>query len=225
MPALAKVSRSDRRNAGRFASRQKAPAHLTRATTEGSWMASVRNISSKGIGLVANRPVLKGMMLTVELPGDKGSSQPKLLKVMHTHAGPGSKWWFVGGQFVRELTKEELDALRSRSPSIVPHDERRTQVRHTTRIKTGCKLVRVMEVGHWQASIRNVSQTGVSLITGRACKPSMLLTVELPMKDKNLQRPRLVRVVHAKPQPGNRWWVAGGEFLTRLSKEELASLL
>ncbi|MBY0525193.1 MAG: PilZ domain-containing protein [Gemmataceae bacterium] len=220
------AGKADRRTAHRAPSRIKLQARLSRATEEGVWMAAIRNISLEGIGLTVNRPVRAGMNLTVELPAPPPLiSKPFLIQVTHARSQPNSQWWTVGGTFVRKLTKEELDNLKSRSPALIPQNERRTTARHTTRMKNACPLIRATEEGPWWATIRNVTMRGVGMISNRPFKPGTFVTVELPNKDGSLSKGRLLKVTHARVQPGNQWWVFGGVFLTKLTTDEVTALL
>jgi len=219
-------ARKEQRRKARQVSRTKFRCRLKRATEEGSWMATIQNISAEGIGLVANRPFKRGMTLTLELPtAGVQTSKSVLITVCHAEAQPGGRFWALGGTFSRPLTKEEVDALRSRSPSIVPHSERRTNVRHTTRVKNPCPVIRVAEDGPWFATIRNVSEDGIGLISNRPFRVGVLLTVELPDRLGQLSKPRLLRVTHVRAQEGKQWWVLGGAFLSRLTVEEVNGLL
>ncbi len=104
---------SERRTTVRMPSRQRNPARLTRATGEGPWLVRIRNVSADGVGLIANHPFKRGMLLTIELPTKAGNKlgMPKQIKI--THASPqGTNGWYVfGGVFSSRLTKEEMDAL------------------------------------------------------------------------------------------------------------------
>ena len=103
---------SERRTLRRLPSRLRTPCRLTRVTAEGSWLATVRNVSGKGIGLIANRPFRQGMVLSVELPGKGGKyGKARLLKVSHARPQAGNKWWVLGGAFYSKLSKEELAGL------------------------------------------------------------------------------------------------------------------
>ena len=225
LPAFA-IPVKDRRHKGRLASRLKHRCRLKRATEEGSWMATVRNITAEGIGLIANRPFKPGMTLTMELPTNPATvNKPVMVRVMHAHPQSGTPYWVVGGVFSRRLSKEEVNYLRSRTPSLIPRSERRTLVRHTTRLKAPCPLIRAAEEGPWFATIRNVSDGGIGLIANRPFKPGTLLTVELPSPTGQLTKPRLMRVTHSRPQAGRQWWIFGGSFVRKLTLEELDSLL
>jgi hypothetical protein len=104
---------SERRTTIRHPSRQKNPARLTRATGEGPWMVRIRNVSAEGIGLIANHPFKKGMLLTIELPTKSGAKLglPKQIKITHASQQGTNGWWVFGGVFSSRLTQEELEAL------------------------------------------------------------------------------------------------------------------
>ena len=114
MPMPANMpKRSEQRTTVRYPSRQKNPARLTRATGEGPWMVRVRNISPTGIGLIANHPFKKGMLLTIELPAKNGPrlGTPKQIKITHAAAQGKNGWWVLGGVFASKLSAEEMAAL------------------------------------------------------------------------------------------------------------------
>jgi hypothetical protein len=73
-------------------------------------MATIRNVSPGGLGLIANRQFKRGMFLTVELPTAKGTI-PKLVRIAHAAPQPGGVWWIVGGTFASPLTTEEMSSL------------------------------------------------------------------------------------------------------------------
>jgi len=115
MPVPPGNTRPDRRTTVRYPSPQKNPARLTRATGDGPWLVRVRNVSADGVGLIANHPFKKGMLLTIELPTKNGNGQrfgiPKQIKITHATAQSNNGWWVFGGVFSSRLTKEELEAL------------------------------------------------------------------------------------------------------------------
>jgi hypothetical protein len=220
------VACKERRCHKRYLSRVQRHCRLKRATEEGKWIANVQDISAEGIGLITNRPFRVGMTLTMELPTNpRRPRKPMMVRVTHARPRTGNQWWVVGGAFSRKLTKDEVDFLRNHAPSLVPGSERRTLVRHTTRLKAPCPLIRAAEEGPWLATVRNVSDQGISVIANRPFKSGMLLTVELPMKSGALGKPRLLRVRHARPHPGSQWWIVGGEFIRKLMPEEIAALV
>ncbi|MGE3806843.1 MAG: PilZ domain-containing protein [Gemmataceae bacterium] len=211
-----------RRVTARHPSRLKTPCQLRLATEEGKWLAALRNISADGICILSNRCFRPGMTLTLELPV---SGQPLQLRMRVMHAKPQRKdWWLVGGQLYRQLSKAELDSLRNRAPAIAPSSERRTQARHTTRVKSA-PVIKATEAGCWPATIRNVSETGISLITTRPFLPGCILTIDLPVSGGHPARARLLRVRHVRQQGDSSWWVLGGDFLGKLSLDEVRKLV
>ena len=105
-------TKSERRTTIRHPSRQKNPARLTRATGEGPWLVRIRNISAEGIGLIANHPFKRGMLLTIELPTKTGKlGLPKQIKITHASPQGSNGWWVFGGVFSNELSKDELESL------------------------------------------------------------------------------------------------------------------
>lgn len=102
----------ERRTAVRRTTRVKMPARLTRATGDGPWFATVRNISTTGVGLIADRQFKPNMLLTIEIPAcNQRYTTPRLMKVTHATAQPGGKWWVLGGVFASPLSAEELETL------------------------------------------------------------------------------------------------------------------
>jgi len=220
------VAKDERRLFRRVPCQLKVQARLSRVTEEGVWMATIRNISLEGIGLMVNRPARPGMFLTVEIPGRPPvMRKPILVRVTHARAHTGGQWWNLGGQFVRKLTKDELDILTARQPVIGPPVERRTSARLTTKMKTACPLIRATEEGPWWASVRNISLRGVSIIVNRPFRAGCYATIELPTRAGSLGKSRLMRIKHIRMQPGNQWWVVGCQFLTKLTKEEFVEML
>jgi hypothetical protein len=77
-----------------------------------SWGASVRDISRSGIGLTLNFPFRAGTYLAIDLQGPKSNKPAKtvLTRVVHIRdQNDGS--WHVGCEFVKVLSKQELEAL------------------------------------------------------------------------------------------------------------------
>ena len=114
--------RSERRTLVRRVTCVRMACRLRRATGEGPWNATIRNISENGIGLIADRPYKPNMLLAVEFPNrNQTYSRPKLFKVTHAAAQSGGKWWVFGGTFASPLTAEELNSLcgRVKEPKVL----------------------------------------------------------------------------------------------------------
>jgi PilZ domain len=220
------IAMEERRLFRRIPCKLKVQSRLVRVTEEGVWLATIRNISLEGIGLMVNRCTQRGMFLTVEIPSRPPlMRKPALVHVVHARAHPGGQWWNVGGQFVHKLTKDELDVLRARQPAINPPVERRTSARFTTKFNTAFPLIRVTEEGPWWVSVRDVSLRGVSLIVNRPFRTGSYATLELPTKAGGLGQSRLMCIKHIHVQPGNHWWVIGGQFVNKLTREELLDMM
>jgi len=220
------VANQERRLFRRMPCKLKVQARLIRVTQEGVWLATIRNISLEGIGLMVNRCAQRGMFLTVEIPSRPPiMRKPALMQVVHARANASGQWWNVGGQFVHKLTKDELDVLIARQPAINPPVERRTSARFTTKFKTAFPLIRVTEEGPWWVSVRDVSLRGVSLIVNRPFHTGSYATIELPNEAGGLGQSRLLCIKHVHAQPGNQWWVVGGQFLVKLTREELLDMI
>lgn len=226
MAIAAAIPVAEKRRQRRVPSKVKTRCRLNRMAEEGTWQAMVRNISYQGIGLSVNRPIKVGMLLAVELPTNPmETGTTRLIRVKRVEPQPDGKWWSVGGVFAKNLTQIELDLLRIRTPNIVPNSERRTTIRHTTRLKRPVPVIRIIEEGPWLATIRNVSIRGIGLITERPFKPGTYLTIELPVNGGKLGKARLLKITHLSRQKDSPWWVLGGSFLSRLTPDEYESLV
>ena len=98
----------ERRSRVRHNTNLKHPCRVVRATEEGDWTLSIRNVSSDGVGLIADRPFKSGMYLTAELPGRR---KPAVLRVAHVRKQPNHDWWVLGCAFVSKMTALEIQAL------------------------------------------------------------------------------------------------------------------
>lgn len=78
--------------------------------------APVRNISSTGLSVFVNRPLVPGSVLNTELsrPSRFWCSEIPL-RVVYSLPHPGGEF-IVGGAFARELTTDELHGLLGNSP-------------------------------------------------------------------------------------------------------------
>lgn len=72
------------------------------------WGARVRDVSTGGIGLSLLYPFRPGTYLAIDLKGQKGGGQRTLLtRVVHVKDQPEGGW-YVGCEFVKELTASDL---------------------------------------------------------------------------------------------------------------------
>lgn len=216
------VAKKDSRMAPRHPSRLRQPARLLRVIEEGPWMVTVRDVSADGVGLVSSETFRPGTLLTIELPiGAQPVDTRRLVRVRYGRRHSNSYWWTLGCAFVRPLSQADVDQLRKKSPQIAPAEERRSRVRHDTKLKHPCRVLRATEEGAWDLSIRNVSTDGVGLIADRPFKSGMYLTTELPGRKK----PAVLRVAHVRKQPNHDWWVLGCSFVSKMTALEVQALL
>jgi hypothetical protein len=105
----------ERRANVRHTPRLKGACPLIRVAEDGPWYATIRNVSEKGIVLIANRPFRPNTLLTVEMTNARGEHyKVRLLRVMYARPQSDSPWWLLGGTFLSKLTPEEMAALGSR---------------------------------------------------------------------------------------------------------------
>jgi hypothetical protein len=75
------------------------------------WLATVVDISVKGVGLILTRKLEPDTLLSIELQNTGSNFQRTLLaRIVHAADQPG-KGWRVGCAFAKALTEEELQAL------------------------------------------------------------------------------------------------------------------
>jgi hypothetical protein len=74
-------------------------------------IATLRDLSVSGAGVVLPQPVEVGAVIAVELPENNGSNwHLKLFRVAHV-APLDQQNWLVGGPFLQTLSAEELQRL------------------------------------------------------------------------------------------------------------------
>jgi hypothetical protein len=74
------------------------------------WGATVRDLSTTGIGLTLCFPFRPGTFLAVDLLGPLGGSRTLLTKVIHARdLADGT--WHVGCEFVKPLSEGEVDQV------------------------------------------------------------------------------------------------------------------
>ncbi len=119
---------------------------------------------------------------------------------------------------------QPMPAAASERPA--PPREARVYERHACDLPSNCQppSARRGEELRWRATIRDVSQGGLSLVLQRRFERGAALAVELPGGGLDTSSTVLVRVKHVRPQAGGGW-ALGCSFVSDLSEEELATLL
>lgn len=101
----------------------------------------------------------------------------------------------------------------------------RVSERHACAIETSCQPPTVWgdKDLKWNARIEDISEGGLSLVLRRRFEPGTGLAIELPATASSPASTVLVRVVHVRQHAGA--WMLGCAFVSRLSVEELKTLL
>lgn len=73
--------------------------------------AKVSDISATGVGLVVEREIENGTLLSVELHSTAGTAQRTMLACVVHVTKQGEKEWALGCNFIRSLSEEDLQAL------------------------------------------------------------------------------------------------------------------
>ena len=71
----------------------------------------VRDVSTRGIGLISAAPLVAGTFIVIDLPSAQGSAPlRKAARVVRLVPSAGNRW-LLGCAFTRELSTDELKAL------------------------------------------------------------------------------------------------------------------
>jgi hypothetical protein len=116
-------------------------------------------------------------------------------------------------------------SVTSASSAPVPlKRERRASVRRDSNAKGTCQTLSQRHESTWEATVRNISLTGIGLLLARRFEPGTLLAIELTETSEQRQRLLVARVAHATLQPDDKWLI-GCAFMSPLHDEELQELL
>jgi hypothetical protein len=111
---------------------------------------------------------------------------------------------------------------RGESVPTAEKRERRASVRLQSGAKGSCQsLSKQREVG-WDATVCDISSTGIGLLLSRRFEPGTLLTVEIAQEGQ--KRLLVARVVRTSPQPEGGWLV-GCRLASSLTEDEVQLLL
>lgn len=108
--AVAQAQRPGRKTSLRRPGPLQATCHRIRVTEDGPWLVTAYNVSGRGIGMVADRPIEPGTFLKLEMPStNRKRLRTRLLRV--TRSRFQGDEWDLGGIFLKELTDDEVRAL------------------------------------------------------------------------------------------------------------------
>jgi hypothetical protein len=102
--------------------------------------------------------------------------------------------------------------------------EHRAFVRYKCSEEGSCHSIQPGANDQWPATIRDVSQGGLSLVVQHAFEKGEILTVQLQLPVEGFPRRLFVRVKHVNAHP-ELGWVIGCSFLNRLTDYELQALV
>lgn len=101
----------DQRTRPRFTCDVEAIYQIVAVSEMQAWPAQVLNISATGIGLLVDREVLPGTLLSVDLtPRKSGTVKTMLSCVVHV-GKQGDREWALGCNFITELSEKDLKEL------------------------------------------------------------------------------------------------------------------
>jgi serine/threonine protein kinase len=124
----------------------------------------------------------------------------------------------------RAAPQERLAAENGKGTPVPEGKERRATVRYPAQLESSCRPLRGEKQSCWQATVRDVSARGVSLLINRRFEPGALLIVELPATNQSLIRLLLARVVRVQANAPKRWTL-GCKLCRELSNEDVQAML
>ncbi|HZT81372.1 MAG TPA: PilZ domain-containing protein [Gemmataceae bacterium] len=105
-----------------------------------------------------------------------------------------------------------------------PGRERRLAVRYPCGLDTVCNIIDLPGAEVLPAWVRDLSATGVGLVTTRMFAPGAVVGIELDNPERGLRRRIPARVVYNIECPGD-FWLHGCAFVNPLTPEEMAALV
>jgi serine/threonine protein kinase len=141
--------------------------------------------------------------------------------------------WRSCGELIDQLQQQTSGPAGPLRPNFGPGtrrgggsaaSERRVAVRQPCRIQTTGCLLGEMGPDCWDAHIRDVSKTGLALLTGMHFERGTILAIKLEDRKRSMSRKVYVRVVSARRQPSGDW-LLGGKFVRPLNDADLQGLL
>jgi PilZ domain len=208
----------ERRASARHLSNLQTACQLVGAASSEMWDATVRDLSSGGIGLVLKRRFEPGTLLSFILDSRTHSgTHSYLARVVHATANEGGGW-LLGCRLLGEIGEEELQAFGASRVKPAESDAR-AWVRFACQVATTCQRVGCGPPQSWPATIVDISPGGMKLLCCVVVGPNTLVSVALP---GDPPRSVLVRVLHVRGAGDG--WQLGCAFADTLGPDELASL-
>lgn len=108
--SAARLVAAERRASDRYATDLEALTRPLETQDSLWWGARVRDVSTGGIGLSLLYPFRPGTYLAIDLKGQQGGQRTLLTRVVHVKDQPEGGW-YVGCEFVKELTASDLELI------------------------------------------------------------------------------------------------------------------
>jgi hypothetical protein len=102
--------------------------------------------------------------------------------------------------------------------------ERRASVRLQSSAKGCCQSLSIQREAGWEATVRDISCSGIGLLISRRFEIGTLLAIELAEAAEGPTRLLVARVVRLLPQSEGHWLV-GCKLMSSLSEDEVRLLL
>lgn len=220
--AVAEDAQAERRLWVRYAADLQAQVQLPDRKTQVS-AARVRDISRGGASLIWDREVPPGQLLNIDLPHASANAVQTVLACVVRSRREHDGQWSLGCVFSRELTDEDLvgfGACRERTQA----DDQRTWRRFECNLKARFQRIGAVESETQEASLLNISPSGVGLLTNSQIDAGSLLNLDLVGKLDTPLRTILACVVHVT-QRSEGQWALGCNFIRELNEEDFQALI
>lgn len=186
--------------------------------------ASVRNVSTGGIGLVVPEQLKHGELLSIQLPG-KQNAAPVTVLACVVHCRPIDKRTHsIGCTFARELTEEDLACFGASVASRHEKEEQRSRPRTMVELAAGYEVIDDDANEVCPAKVLNISTTGVGLSIGEPLPVGTLINLSLHHVEDHQAKNLLCCVVHASSADDGEYTI-GCNFINELAESEFKSLI
>jgi hypothetical protein len=102
-------------------------------------------------------------------------------------------------------------------PAVRPPTQRRGEVRWRCQVKASCQLGGGQGDGSWwEASLDNISATGLRVVTGRKLEVDNVLVIEPHVTGRGAPQRVAARIIHVEPARDSQW-AHGCQLLTPLN--------
>ncbi len=190
----------DRRQAVRYSSTQEGSCRTP--TSNETTAVKIRDISRRGIGLLASRRFEVGTTLVINIGEAETNPVTLFARVARLARQPDGQW-LAGCALVGDLSDDELRIIRADGSGAVPL-ERRAGVRISQGTIASCRLDTPGSLRRWPAEVTDLSELGIGLLSPCAVEEGTRLRIVLPGEGEG-PRVVLARVVRQDQKPEGSW--------------------